>query len=146
MGGKQETEGKRAKETLREVRKQISSERENIKKIFQKSDELERTSLSKQKDLIDSSLLNVSLNILSLERLFSSLYFDGQELQEKSNEIIKKLNETKQKLSEIHKEWLEVKEKMIFFQNYEGVIKNIICKNSQFKEKNQCDALVERNK
>ncbi|ADX98177.1 hypothetical protein [Mycoplasma suis] len=69
---------------------------------------------------------SVDLNMVSIE------------LQLQINKTISELNISKEELRKVHEEWIELKEKIIYFQNYAGKIKKIICKNIQFSEKDKC--------
>ncbi|ADX98182.1 BAR domain-containing protein [Mycoplasma suis] len=94
--------------------------------------------LNKRADLLlYLSSLRADISLLNL--LVSSLNLKSKENQEKINEKIEELNKLRKELREINKEWEDIKEKVIFFKNYEGVLRNAICKNSEL----QLDELIE---
>ncbi|CBZ40694.1 hypothetical protein MSUIS_06010 [Mycoplasma suis KI3806] len=105
---------------------------------MEKSDKLERNSLKKEKELIDSNLFKITVSIVSLEKMIEALALEGTLLQEKSNNVISQLNDLRRKSKSIYEEWEQIKENINWFQNFEGKVKNLICKNIQFKEFEKC--------
>ncbi|AGX89157.1 hypothetical protein [Mycoplasma parvum] len=93
-----------------------------LEKLYLKESEIEKVILQLDNNISfinwSSNLHNINLKALNL----------------KINELIKELNSTKDKLIKLHKEWEEFKTKLFEFRNYEGIVQNSLCINTQYKD------------
>ncbi|CBZ40684.1 hypothetical protein MSUIS_05910 [Mycoplasma suis KI3806] len=146
-GGIQQTEGEKAKKTLDDVKSQFSSLNEKIKEILAEGQGHSKIleMLTKEGGPFKSQLSKLESNINSFSKLFEMLKSSGTALHQNSNRVIDRLNSLRIDLQKVNKEWEELKDFLLELTNYEGKIKNSICRNSENNEKQKCELNSETN-
>ncbi|ADX98159.1 hypothetical protein [Mycoplasma suis] len=101
--------------------------------------------LTKEGGPLKSQLSKLKSNINSFSKLFEMLKSSGTALHQNSNRTIDRLNSLRIDLQKVNKEWEELKDFLLELANYEGKIRNSICKNSENNEKQKCELNSEAN-
>ncbi|CBZ40693.1 hypothetical protein MSUIS_06000 [Mycoplasma suis KI3806] len=92
-------------------------------------------------------LFELEETISFLESFSSDLQIDSKETESEINQVINNLNNLKEQLRKTLKNWEELKDKLSYFRNFEGKIKNSVCKNTQFENLEKCsDQLLKVSK
>ncbi|CBZ40700.1 hypothetical protein MSUIS_06070 [Mycoplasma suis KI3806] len=89
--------------------------------------------LLKEEASLTFYFVNLRTSIAFLNLSVAGLQEKSLEKQKEINKKIEELNQLREKLKQENQDWEEIKKKIVSFQNYEGILKNAICKNSEHK-------------
>ncbi|AGX89153.1 coiled-coil domain-containing protein [Mycoplasma parvum] len=145
ISGGAKSAGDEAKEKLKEIETTLSDKDQQLdKSLYKVNKSLMNLYLTEIK--IEQIILDLEKSIVFLNLLSNFHNINLKFLNFEINEFIKKLNESRRDLQKFHEEWEVFKSKLFEFKNYEGIVKNSICINTQYKEKEKCDKINSERK
>ncbi|WP_052299010.1 hypothetical protein [Mycoplasma suis] len=136
-GGTEGQEGAKAKKTLEEVKEKLSEEVKKLNLILNQNMYL-RMDLSERKIDLNKFISFLGININFLDWLSRDLLKKSNNVQEDTKNQTEQLNKLKKFLVVLSKEWENLKNQVIVFTNYKGLVNTAICKNTESTDSSKC--------